>query len=166
MRSKAWRQIRLVLLLGLLGSTTAHAESGYETVLRTLGEALAEDCHTRLTTIRLGTPRGVTLENRKELTEALLRSMALVSITAPGRLEQAPAITSDSTVTMSGERTPAQVAESVVTVGAVLVRVTWHFAGSNAMKSYAVFSADGAPLFDSLLSMPVVPVNLLRFGHL
>jgi hypothetical protein len=66
---------------------------------------------------------------------------------------------------MAGDRTPTQVAQAVLQPGVVVVESTWHFEKGEPVKSLTVFSVADEPLFDSLLSLPVVQVPLFSAGH-
>ena len=58
-----------------------------------------------------------------------------------------------------------QVVEAVLQPGSVVTRTTWRFGAAKAVETYTVFSPAGEPLFDTLLSLPVIPGPLLNPKH-
>lgn len=59
-------------------------------------------------------------------------------------------------VEMAGQRTPAEVVKAVMAPEHIVVRAIWQFARAEPVTSYAVFTLNGEPLFDTLLSMPAI----------
>ena len=68
-------------------------------------------------------------------------------------------------IEMQGGRTPGEVVQSVLTPGNVIVHAEWRFEDGEPVDTYAVFSADRQPLFDTLLSMPVVDIPMFPGDH-
>lgn len=68
-------------------------------------------------------------------------------------------------VRMVSGRSPEETVGQVLIPGNVIAQTTWHFAGIDPVKSYALFSPQGELLFDTLLSMPLVRGRLFWTGH-
>ncbi|MBI2303007.1 MAG: hypothetical protein HYU66_29215 [Armatimonadetes bacterium] len=99
--------------------------------------------------------------------DKLIGSLAVGYTEAPGRLRTVPLslIGELGKLTMAGDRSPEQVVRQVATPGRTILEATWSFAGCEPIHSFAVLDTDGEPLFDTLLSLPVVPGPILTPGH-
>jgi hypothetical protein len=154
----------VLLVLPLLGRSPQAAQ-GARAILETLGSAYAQDAGTTLTTVVTGTPVIVSAQNQATLIAQVQQALAVGVPPRPGEFEAVSLDRFTFPITMAGGRSPRAEVASVVTPGRVVVPVTWTFKGSAPVSSYAVMSGTGAPVFDTLLSLPMVPGALFRAKH-
>jgi hypothetical protein len=160
--------VAIVLALG-----HAAAAEPYQPALETLGRAYAADVGQTLREVRADAPVPVTAANQGALAARAEQALAVGNLTAQGVFEAvALARAGPLPVTMTGERTPAALVRALVIPGNVVVPVSWSFApeGGEAgpgapVRSLMIFAPGGEPLFDTLLSLPVVPGDLLATEH-
>jgi len=62
-------------------------------------------------------------------------------------------------------RSPEEALKRVVAPGAVVVQTSWYFTGAAPVNSYAVFSSAGAPLFETMMSLPALRDPVFSVGH-
>jgi hypothetical protein len=158
--------VAIVLALG-----HAAAAEPYRPALETLGRAYAADVGQTLREVRADAPVPVTAANQGALAARAEQALAVGNRTPQGRFEAvALARAGPLPVTMAGGRTPAAVVRALVVPGNVVVPVSWSFApeGGEAgepVRSLMIFAPGGEPLFDTLLSLPIVPGALLATEH-
>ncbi len=99
--------------------------------------------------------------------DKLIAALAVGYTAAPGQLRMVPLaqLGQLGTLTMAGDRTAEQVVRQLVTPGRAVIEVTWSFTGVEPVQTYAIVDTDGEPLFDTLLSLPVVPGPIFTPGH-
>jgi hypothetical protein len=142
-------------------ATTEQAE-----ILEIMGKAYAQDVGLTLTRLEAGVA-GTVAGDAAEWVERLDQALSLGYAPQPGTFHAVPfdAIATSSEVEMAGRRTPLKVLEDVLAPGNVVLLVKWHFSTGKPVESFAIFSAGGEPIFDTLLAMPVVNAPVFDSDH-
>jgi hypothetical protein len=135
-------------------------------VLEIMGEAYAQDVGLTLARLEAGIA-GTVATGGNEWVERLEQALSLGYASQPGTFHAVPfdAVAMSSQVEMAGGRTPSKVLEDLLVPGKVILRVDWHFSTGKPVQSYTIFSADGEPLFDTLLAMPVINAPVFDSDH-
>jgi hypothetical protein len=127
-------------------------------LLEPIGKAYAKDYGFEFTQVDTAVAATVNAANRNEWAQKVGNALAIGydPITKPYRAIPLERFADAAKIRMSRDRTPRQVVEERVVAGHTIVEVTWRFGSAPPVKSYTILSDGGQPLFDTLLSMPVV----------
>lgn len=150
------------------GDSPAPTGSGeHVTLLEPLGKAYAQDYGFEFTSVATTVATTVTEADREEWVQKIVKALSLGydPITKPFRAIPLEQMAEGSKVRMSRDRTPEQVVRECVLAGHTIVEATWHFGSAGMVKSYSILGARGQPLFDTLLSMPVVHGPVFEAAH-
>jgi hypothetical protein len=134
-------------------------------ILQALGEAYAKDVGVALV------KADIALAGRVDVPETwrqrLEQSLAVGYVPSPGVFRTIPysVVRPVMDVKAAHGRSPAEALQRAVIPGAVVIQTTWHFAGAAPVQSYAVFSADGKPLFETLILLPALRGRVFSAGH-
>lgn len=141
------------------------ASDARASALRALGEAYAKDVG--LTLVKAESAVTGTVDVPATWSERLESSLAVGYTPRAGVFIALPfaRLRSMLRVRAGQGRSPEEALRRVVTPGAVVVQSTWHFAGAEPVRSYAVFSPAGVPQFETLLSMPALQGPVFSVGH-
>ena len=136
----------------------AAPSSAYEATLRQLGNAYAQDHSLRLTRVQAAVATRVTDANRAKWVTDVVKDLSIGYAPRPDAFHtiQLSRMKGLMHIRMGKDRSPQQVVERVVVPGAVILRAVWDFGGPASVRSYAVFSAAGKPMFDTILFMPAI----------
>jgi hypothetical protein len=136
-------------------------------IVRPLGTAYASDYGLSLEQVETSPAVIVSGSNRAELETKVVTSLAVGYLPEPGSLKslELAAVSDLINVRMRGDRAPADVARALVAPGNRVVETTWRFAGSEPVKTVGIYGPDGRLLFDTLMSMPVIEIPVVR-GHM
>ena len=171
---RARRSLALGLLLagGMLASwllprSAAQPPSARDLTLRLMGNAYAKDHALVLRGVRTQVAGAVKPADRAMWAARLEGGLVVGYCPERGKLESVPLakLGKITNIKMGGGRSAAEVVRQAVTPGCVVVQVSWDFGGPAPVKSTAVFGADGTPLFDTLLSMPVIQGPIFSPSH-
>ena len=134
-------------------------------VLQELGDAYAKDLGLEFN--RVDVTLVATVAADSVLGKRLEEALAVGYSPAPGTFQLVPFATVKHIVKvkMGGGRTPEETVKLVLSPGNVVVQATWYFAGAAPARSYAVFSPPGAPVFDTMMSMPALRGPVFSVGH-
>ena len=152
----------VLVLRSQFSSTGEHAA-----LLEPLAKAYAADWGLALKGIDTAVAARIDGSNRAEWLEKARNALSVGYSPDPKTFRAIPLDTfpDGASVRMSRNRTPKQLVEGHVAPGHTIVEVTWRFADSAPVKSYTLLNAQGRPLFDTLVSMPVVLGPVFRMGH-
>jgi hypothetical protein len=153
------------------GSPAAPSSVGggeHVSMLEPLGQAYATDY--KLTFEKLDTHIAARVDG-SNLAEWAVKVKAALSVGYAPKAEEFHALPFDrfygaANIRMAEERTPSEVVELLLTPGVTVVESMWEFRGARPVRSYTIFKPDGRPVFDTLMSMPVIEGPLLDPGHL
>lgn len=171
-----WTHLVLVVLvldgLAMLSAAPGFSQSApvlgahQAEILKTLGEAYSKDAEVELTRVET-TVIGTTTADPEAWAARLAQALAVGYAPAPGSFRVLPwrELKSIMQIEMAGNRSPEDVAKQVAAAGNIVVEVSWHFAGTAPMMSYAVFTPAGDPLFDTMLSLPLLKGPIFSVGH-
>lgn len=136
-------------------------------ILKAMGEAYAKDLGLKFSKVVPGAEVKITEANRAEWQATLVKALAVGYAPDPATFKSTSleSLGGAAKIRMGRDRTPADVVGATVAPGNSLVEVAWHFGSSPPVKSYTVFSAQRQPVFDTILSLPVVQGPLLSPGH-
>ena len=68
-------------------------------------------------------------------------------------------------IEMAGEASPETIPTTILEPGCVVVDVTWRMGSAPPVRSLAVFSPEGQPLFDTLISLPLLKLPVFDVDH-
>jgi hypothetical protein len=140
----------------------------YAAELEPLGRAYAEDASLTFREVRTSTSATIASASDKAQWASRVEAALLAGYRGKsGAFEPvAFSLIKDSLdVQMAGNRTPSQVVQALLAPGSVVVHATWRFTEGDPVDTYAVFSANREPLFDTLLSMPFIHIPDFAGDH-
>jgi hypothetical protein len=159
-----------VAVVGVTLIATSRGPGGsgvHAALLEPLGQAYAKDYGIPFS--KVDTTVAATLDgaNRAQWTQKLGAALAVGY--NPGEKPYAAIpfdrVAEGSKIRMSRDRTPQQVVAEKVAAGGTVVEVTWTFGSAPPVKSYTILSPQGRPLFDTLISMPVIVGPVFHARH-
>jgi hypothetical protein len=136
-------------------------------LLEPLGKAYAKDYGFEFTKVDTAVAATVDPANRNEWALKVGKALAIGydPITKPYRAIPLERFADGAKIRMARDRTPRQVVEERVVPGHTIVEVTWTFGSAQPVKSYTILGDQGRPLFDTLLSLPVLQGPLFEAPH-
>ena len=157
----------LVSVLGIGVPVRGQGVDARAAALTVIGEAYAKSYGLTWTRVDVAAPVTVAPDTTAAWAIRLKAALAVGYTRGVGAFEAVPltGLKDLAKLEMSGRRTPEQVVEAVAQPGTVVTRTTWRFGAAPPVETYTVFSAAGEPLFDTLLSLPVIPGPLLDPKH-
>jgi len=152
----------LVARTGGSGGTGEHAA-----LLEPLGRAYAKDYGFAFTKAETTVVATLADANREEWTRKIGKALAVGydSGSKPYRAIPLEDFAEGAKIRMSRDRSPEQVVREKTAAGLTVVEVTWTFGAAPPVKSYTILSAEKRPLFDTLLSMPVLTGPVFEGRH-
>jgi len=126
-------------------------------VLQVLGKAYAKDAHVTFTGVDINETVTVGAD-AVAWTNRLQDALAVGYSPDVGEFHAIPLekLKGVIKITMAGGRTPEETVKNIIKANRVVLRVTWHFAGQEPVKTYTVFSPKNALLFDTMMFLPVL----------
>lgn len=154
-----------IVLVATSGGTRGAGE--HAALLEPLGKAYAKDYGFEFTKVDTAVAATVDPANRTEWARKVSKALAVGydPVSKPYRAIPFEQIPNLALIRMSRNRTPLQVVEEKVADGHTIVEVTWTFGAAPPVKSYTILGPKGRPLFDTLLSMPVITGPVLEAPH-
>jgi hypothetical protein len=133
--------------------------------LQALGEAYAKDLG--LTFERVELTPVATPAPGVSLSKLLEDALAVGYSPEAGKFQSVPFATVRHIVKikMGQGRTPEETVKRALSPGNVVVQAAWYFLGAAPVKSYTVFAPSGAPVFDTMMSLPALRGPVFSVGH-